>query len=73
MGQFNLIGMFMMLKVQGETSQQHCDSFVKWWITDAKAPKSTASAITFIVAKKCNVMIPGIFDEAQLTLRSDTA
>jgi hypothetical protein len=63
--------MFLMLKDTGATTQQHCDAFVRWWVQDAKAPKSSASAVTICIAQKCNMMIPGIYNEGELLLRAD--
>ena len=57
---YQLIGKFLSLKGKGMSSKEHMDAF--WFYLKARGVDSHRSGIVDAIARKVDVMIPGIAD-----------
>jgi hypothetical protein len=63
---FQLIGKFLMLKVNDDETgepldcRSHCDAF--WLYLKSKGISSYRSGIVMAIAEKVNTMVPGVYD-----------
>ena len=56
---YQLIGMFLLMRKPGMTSQEHCDAFWNW--LRLKGVSSHRAGIVHCVAEKVSVWMPGVY------------
>ena len=56
-----LIGKFLTLKSKGISQKEHCDAM--WFWLQGRKIDAFRAGIVRSVAEKCNIMIPGVYEE----------
>lgn len=58
---YQLIGIFLLLRGEGMTSEEHCQAFYDW-LSEIKGITAYRSGIVVAIAERVNLMIPGIYE-----------
>jgi hypothetical protein len=68
---YNLLGMFLMLRVPEDNTQTHCDKFWGWLRDTVGVSPAHCNGITLLIAKKADNLMPGLYRDSECLLSSE--